>query len=64
MRATVRYVLRQHPMLIAWVILAVGMVAMLLYAAKDVALLPTQLAALVVATILLAGACVWILTWE
>ena len=40
------------------------MVAMLLYAARGVALLPTQLFALVVATILLAGACVWILTWE
>jgi hypothetical protein len=40
------------------------MVIMLLYAAKDVSLLPTQVAALIVATILLAGACVWILTWE
>ena len=64
MRATLRTVLQQHPMLIAWAVLAVGMVAMLLYAAKDVALLPTQIAALVVATVLLAGACVWILTWE
>jgi len=63
-RATLRNVVQQHPMLIAWAVLAVGMVAMLLYAAKDVALLPTQLVALVVATVLLAGACVWILTWE
>jgi hypothetical protein len=51
-------------MIVAWVVLAIGMVAMLLYAAKDVGLLPTQMAALVVATVLLAGACVWILTWE
>ncbi len=64
MRATLLNALRQHPMLVAWLILAVGMVAMLLYAAKDVALLPTQIAALIVATVLLAGACVWILTWE
>ncbi|HLG50328.1 MAG TPA: hypothetical protein VKY56_01690 [Chloroflexota bacterium] len=64
MRASLRNLLQQHPALVAWVILAVGMVAMLLYAAKDVALLPTQVLALVVATILLAGACVWILTWE
>lgn len=64
MRATLQNVLREHPMLVAWAVLAVGMVAMLLYAAKDVALLPTQLAALVIATVLLAGACVWILTWE
>ena len=54
----------RHPFLVAWVVLAVGMVIMLLYAAKDVSLLPTQVAALIVATILLAGACVWILTWE
>lgn len=64
MREAVRNILQQHPMLIAWAVLAVGMVAMLLYAARGVALLPTQLVALVVATILLAGACVWILTWE
>jgi hypothetical protein len=51
-------------MLLAWLVLAIGMVAMLLYAAKDVALLPSQMAALIVATVLLAGACVWILTWE
>jgi hypothetical protein len=63
-RASLRNLLQQHPLLVAWSILAVGMVAMLLYAAKDVALLPSQLAALVVATVLLAGACVWILTWE
>ncbi len=62
--APIRAFVERHPVLVAWAILAVGMVAMLLYAAKDVALLPTQLAALVVATVLLAGACVWILTWE
>lgn len=64
MRAAIKNLLQQRPTLVAWAILAVGMVAMLLYAAKDVALLPTQLLALVVVTVLLAGACVWILTWE
>lgn len=64
MVATFRNLLMRHPMLIAWAVLAVGMVVMLLYAARGVDLLPTQLAALVVATVLLAGACVWILTWE
>lgn len=62
--ASFRALFERHPYLLAWFALAVGMVAMLLYAARDVALLPTQLAALVVTTILLAGACVWILTWE
>ncbi len=54
----------RHPRLTAWVVLAIGMVVILLWASKDVGLLPTQLLALVVATILLAGACVWIIGWE
>lgn len=54
----------QHPRLTAWVVLAIGMVVILLWASKDVGLLPTQLLALVVATILLAGLCVWIIGWE
>jgi hypothetical protein len=64
LRSLFRTVFLRHPILAAWAVLAVGMVAMLLYAAKDVALLPSQMAALIVATVLLAGACVWILTWE
>jgi hypothetical protein len=56
--------LRQHPRLAAWAALAVAMVVMLLFAAKDVPLLPSQLAALIVATIALAGLCVWIIHWE
>ena len=55
---------RQHPRITSWLALAVGMVAMLLYSAKDVGLLPTQLLSMVIATILLAGACVWIINWE
>lgn len=51
-------------MIVAWIMLAIGMVAILLWASKDVGLLPGQLAALVAATILLAGACVWIISWE
>jgi hypothetical protein len=51
-------------MLLAFAVLAVGMVAMLLYASRDVDLLASQRLALVVATIGLAGACTWILTWE
>lgn len=57
-------IVRRHPFLAAWAVLAVVMVATLLFAARDVGLLPSQMAALVVATILLAGACVWIITWE
>ena len=64
LRTVFRMVFLRHPILAAWAVLAVGMVVMLLYAAKDVALLPGQMAALIIATFLLAGACVWILTWE
>ena len=56
--------LQDHPRLTSWAALAVGMVIMLLFAAKDVPLLPSQLAAMVIATIGLAGLCVWIINWE
>ncbi|MFQ5592899.1 MAG: hypothetical protein ACE5HA_01990 [Anaerolineae bacterium] len=55
---------QDHPYLTAWGALAVGMVAILFWAARDAGLLPSQMAALVIATILLAGACVWIISWE
>jgi len=54
----------KHPRLVSWFVLALGMVIMLLWAARDVGLLATQMFALVVATILLAGLCVWIIGWE
>ena len=54
----------QHPRLAAWLVLAVGMVVILAWSARDVGLLPAQWAALIVATIGLAGLCVWIIGWE
>jgi protein-S-isoprenylcysteine O-methyltransferase Ste14 len=54
----------RHPQLTAWAVLAVGMVIILVWAAKDVGLLAAQWAALIVATVLLAGLCVWIIGWE
>ncbi len=54
----------RHPRIVAWIALAIGMVIILLWAAKDVGLLPTQLLALAVATVVLAGLCVWIIGWE
>lgn len=54
----------KHPRITAWVGLAIGMVLILLWASKDVGLLPTQVLALVIATIVLAGLCVWIIGWE
>ena len=56
--------LRNHPNIIMWLLLSLGMVAMVLYAAKDVGFLPMQTLALVIATVILAGLCVWIINWE
>ena len=54
----------QHPKIVAWIALSIGMVVILLWSAKDVGLLFTQTLALVIATIVLAGLCVWIIGWE
>jgi len=56
--------LREHPNLVMWLVLSVGMVIMVLYAGKDVGFQPAQTLALVLATIGLAGLCVWIINWE
>lgn len=54
----------QHPRLMSWIVLAVGMVALLLWNAQDKGLLPSQMAWLVIACVGLAGACAWIIGWE
>jgi hypothetical protein len=53
-----------HPRLSAWFVLALGMVILLVVEARDVGLLPGQWVALIVATVLVAGACIWIISWE
>lgn len=62
--ARLKEFINQHPNLAAWIALAVGMVVMLLIAVRQVGLLPHQVLALVVVTILLAGLCVWIIGLE
>jgi hypothetical protein len=54
----------KHPRLAAWAVLAVGMVIILILSARNVGLEALQWAALIVATILLAGVCVWIIGWD
>ena len=53
-----------YPVLSNWAVLALGMVAILIVSAWNVGFLPGQWAALIVATIALAGLCAWIINWE
>ena len=62
--AQVKEFANQHPNLAAWIALALGMVIMLLIAVRHVGLLPGQILALVVVTVLLAGLCLWIISLE
>jgi hypothetical protein len=59
----IRNFVSRHPQLAAWVVLAIGMVIILVFSARDVGFTGGQWTALVVTTILLAGACVWIIGW-
>lgn len=59
-----RSLLSKHPYLAAFVLLAAGMEAALYFASRTVALAPTQYGAIAVATAMLAGLCMWIVTWE
>ena len=52
-----------HPQLLSWIVLAIGMVIILIWSAWDQAFTSSQWTALIITTILLAGACVWIIGW-
>ncbi len=60
----VRRMWSEHPSLSSWVLLAVGMVVIVVLAARSVGFTAGQWAAVIVATVLLAGLCVWIISWE
>lgn len=53
-----------RPRLTAWLVLSIGMVILLVIEARDVGLLISQWVALIVATVLVAAASVWIISWE
>lgn len=55
--------IKSHPNLTAWIALAVGMVAILVWEARDVGLEGMQWFWLILVTILVAGACIWIISW-
>lgn len=52
------------PRVSAWIVLAVGCVALLVYEARDVGLTAGNWIALIVATVLVAGLCIYIVSWE
>ncbi len=60
----VKQLIEQHPQLTSWIVLAIGMVVILVWSARDVGLLPGQWVALIVATIGVAGLAIWIIGWE
>jgi len=61
---TLQQLTHKHPTLLMWAALAVGMVAILAIAARSVGFTAGQWAALIAATVALAGLCAWIISWE
>lgn len=61
---TLQQMYDKHPNLMLWAGLALGMVAIVLVAARNVGFTGIQWAALLAATVALAGLCVWIISWE
>ena len=53
----------KHPNLTAWIVLALGMVILLLIEARDVGLETSQWFWLILITIRVAGAAIWIISW-
>lgn len=53
-----------RPRIAAWIALSLGIIILLVIEARDVGLLATQWVALMVASILVAGLCIWIVTFE
>jgi hypothetical protein len=53
----------KHPNLLMWAVLALGMVLILVWEARDIGLLPSQWFWLITITTLVAGLCIWIISW-
>ena len=60
---TLKNWVKKHPNLTAWFVLGLGMVILLLIEARDVGLETSQWFWLIVITILVAGAAIWIISW-
>jgi hypothetical protein len=60
---SIKNLIKAHPNITAWIVLALGMVAILVWEARDVGLAANQWFWLIVVTTLVAGACIWIISW-
>ena len=60
---TLKKTVSSHPNLSAWFVLALGMVLILIYEARSVGLQTMQWFWLILITILVAGACIGIVSW-
>jgi hypothetical protein len=60
---SIKSLVQTHPNLTAWFVLATGMVVLLVLEARKVGLAASQWFWLVVITILVAGLCIWIISW-
>jgi ABC-type nickel/cobalt efflux system permease component RcnA len=57
-------IIDNYPRISAWVVLSLGVVGILVYEARDVDLTTTNWIALIVASVLVSGLCIWIVSWE
>jgi hypothetical protein len=60
----VRAYVERHPNLTTWFVLAAGMEIILVWSARDQEFNAVQWLWLSAATVLLAGLCAWIISWE
>ncbi len=60
----IKQFVNEHPQWTSWIVLSIGMVAILIWSARDVGLTAGQWATLIIATIAVAGLSVWIIGWE
>jgi len=61
---TIKDFCTRRPRLTTWLVLALAMLIIFFAASGGAGLLPTQRLALAGVVVLLAGACVWIITWD
>lgn len=64
MMSEIKRLFDTHPRLMAWLLLAIAMLAVFFVASHNLSLELSQRAAMIAATIVLAGLCVWIIFWE